>query len=543
MTNIREARGEDVDAIRAIFTESYGEDYPHPEYYDPESLKRMVYADDTLLLVAEDEETGTVQGTASVVLEVGAHADFIGEFGRLAVHPDARHQGIGSRLMEERIERVRERLHLALVEPRAVHSYSQKIEQKFGFVPVGFLPMKHRFHGRESVVLFAQYYGDTLEHRRNHPRVIPEAYPLADLTLRGCGVGPDAIVDAGAPPYPPISSFELETFTSEAYTALLHIERGRVEQREILGPMRLHYGLFKLRTSRATYLTARRNGRLAGAVGVILDPNEQSARVFELISPDDESVRFLLEKVTERCDREWAVEYLEVDVNAHAPRMQRTLLELGFRPCAYIPAMAFDRVERLDVVRLVRLGVPLDLGDIDLIDPVIPFADSALDGFRGTHGRPEIAEAVHRARLFDGMTDEQVERLAEAMHLREIEAGEEIVSEGGTDQTAALLLERSAEVHMDGARVGRVEAGEILGELALLTGESHRATARATERIRVAVLTHEALTVLVRTRPDIAMVLYRNLALDLRERLDRVGRSKRPAPAQIADEPDAEPDP
>ena len=50
--------------------------------------------------VAQDEADGRILGTASVVFDIGAHSDLIGEFGRLAVHPDARGRGVGKLLMD-----------------------------------------------------------------------------------------------------------------------------------------------------------------------------------------------------------------------------------------------------------------------------------------------------------------------------------------------------------------------------------------------------------------------------------------------------------
>ena len=79
-------------------------------------MTRLVYSDDSLLLVAEDAETGHVVGTASVDLEVGAHSDLVGEFCRLAVHPNYRNRGIARLLMSERLQRVQDRLQVGLVE-------------------------------------------------------------------------------------------------------------------------------------------------------------------------------------------------------------------------------------------------------------------------------------------------------------------------------------------------------------------------------------------------------------------------------------------
>src|SRR5262249_49758786 len=82
MITVREAAGGDVPAIRDIFLASYGTTYSDPRYYDEALLTRLVYSDDSLLLVAEDTKAGRVVGTASVDLEVGAHSDLVGEFCR-----------------------------------------------------------------------------------------------------------------------------------------------------------------------------------------------------------------------------------------------------------------------------------------------------------------------------------------------------------------------------------------------------------------------------------------------------------------------------
>src|SRR6185295_2898014 len=116
MITVREASGRDVAAIRDIFLATYGTDYTDPRCYDESLLTRLVYSDDSLLLVAEDSETGHIAGTASVDLEVGAHSDLVGEFCRLAVHPDYRQRGVGKLLMSERLARVQDRLQVGLVE-------------------------------------------------------------------------------------------------------------------------------------------------------------------------------------------------------------------------------------------------------------------------------------------------------------------------------------------------------------------------------------------------------------------------------------------
>ena len=63
-----------------------------PSFMTWEILKKMVFDDDTLLLVAEDTESKRVLGTASIIFDIGAYGDLVGEFGRLVVHPDGAKQ-------------------------------------------------------------------------------------------------------------------------------------------------------------------------------------------------------------------------------------------------------------------------------------------------------------------------------------------------------------------------------------------------------------------------------------------------------------------
>ncbi len=70
MITVHEATLADVAGIRDVFQAAYGDDYAYPQYCDADALARLVFADGTLLLVAVDEASGRVAGTASVVFSV-----------------------------------------------------------------------------------------------------------------------------------------------------------------------------------------------------------------------------------------------------------------------------------------------------------------------------------------------------------------------------------------------------------------------------------------------------------------------------------------
>jgi GNAT superfamily N-acetyltransferase len=526
MISVREATGRDVAAIRDIFVATYGTDYTDPRCYDDALLTRLVYSEDSLLVVAEDAETGRVVGTASVDLEVGAHSDLVGEFCRLAVHPDCRQRGVGKLLLSERLRRVRDRLQVGLVEARTAHPYTLRIAEAQHFAVVGFLPERWRLRGRESLALLVRFFGNALELRNNHPRVVPEVHPLAHMALENCGIPPDTIVDEDAPAYPPGGDYEVQELTTEGYAALLRIERGRVRRREIFGPARLHYGIFRLQARRSRYLIAREGGRVVGAVGFTLDPVDKAVRVFELIALHDEVVRFLLADLERACREKWDC-LIEVDVSAHAPRMQRTLLELGFLPAAYLPALVFSDVERLDVVKMVRLPHPPQVRTDHLTPAAEALAELVLRLFRNRSVLPRIARAVHGLPLFAGLGDEQVARLAGVCGVATFEPGEVVFREGEAGDRMHVVLDGEVAISVAGSAdvVGVVRAGECLGEMSLLTAGAHSATATARTRVETAVLGHRDLAELVRLRPDIGLHIYRNLAVDTGEKLKRLNVS------------------
>jgi GNAT superfamily N-acetyltransferase len=523
MIIVRPAEEQDIEGIRDIFLKVYGKDYPYKEFYDTTWLKRAIFNDHGLMLAAVDTQTNTIAGTASVLFEFGAHSDLVGEFGRLAVDPDYQGLGLGKLLMDKRLEAIQNRLHLGLVMCRVTHPFSQKISLAHQFVPFGFLPLCYQFSHRESFALLGRHFGNALALRKNNPRVIPEVSALAHLSLPKASLPCDVIIDEDSASYPPHGEFTLQELSVEGYPDLLRIERGRVRNREIFGSMRLEYGFFKLQANHATYLLASDDTQLVGAIGFTLNNIEHSVRVFELISFSDPAIRFLLTELERKCRDEWEVEYIEIDVSAHAPRMQRTLLELNFLPAAYIPAMVFHEVERLDIIRMVRLSQLRDLGPLGLLPEVQEVADVVMRGFQVRAVIPKIAKLVAEIPLFQGMSSEQRDRLAGAFGIRQFKQGTHMFKESEEADNMFILLEGRIIISTGSplVQIGQIEKGETVGELSFLSSSPHSATATAQTEVETALLTHQALGDLVRRRPDIGVILYRNLAAGIGKKLLR----------------------
>lgn len=521
---IREAEGNDAAKICEIFRAVYDSHYAHQEYCNEETLKKILYDDSNLMFVAEDSESGRILGTASVILEIGDYGDMVGEFGRLVVHPDGRKQGIGKMLMEERLRHIKDRLQVGLVENRVAHPFSQKISAEFGFYSIGFLPQKLLFDKRESLALYARYFDGALKLRKNNPHLIPEACPLAQAVMNNIGLEPDVIADVESPAYPVCSDFELEEFKTQGYATLLRFEREQAPHREVFGPVQLHQGIFKLKATHSHYLLAKKEGRMAGAIGFTHDPVEKCANIFEIVTTDEHPVHHLLSELERKLREDLKVEYVEIDVSAYAPRMQRTLLNLGFLPVAYIPALAFQGAERLDALRMARLFVPLDIEGVQLYETSESVAHSVIHNLSTHEVSPHITRAIAESPLFDGLSDEQTNRLATVFKLEEFEKETLIFSKDEAGDRTYLILSGEVVVKADdeGIAPTTIGAGDCLSETSLIAAAPHITTAVTTKKTEAVMTITNDFEALIRHRADIGVVVYRNLAATLKNKLYKI---------------------
>ncbi len=139
-------------------------------------------------------------------------------------------------------------------------------------------------------------------------------------------------------------------------------------------------------------------------------------------------------------------------------------------------------------------------------------------------GRLVIADAVHRSGkwivsegLFDGLDETARDELRAQMRARELPAGAVLCRAG--DRSDSLYLVARGLLHVldgnTGALLGRQRAGDVVGEVALLTGEPRSATLLARVPSAVSELSREAFLAVAARHP----VLLANLARILSRRL------------------------
>ncbi len=114
--------------------------------------------------------------------------------------------------------------------------------------------------------------------------------------------------------------------------------------------------------------------------------------------------------------------------------------------------------------------------------------------------------------LFARCTKREIAALAaEADELR-VGAGTELTREGATAREFIILAEGRAEVRKKGLTVNSLQAGDFLGEIALLSGGPRTATVTTTEPSVVLVLTDRAFARVAAKIPDVRARLLEAVA-------------------------------
>lgn len=129
----------------------------------------------------------------------------------------------------------------------------------------------------------------------------------------------------------------------------------------------------------------------------------------------------------------------------------------------------------------------------------------------------EAAGFLSTVALLDGMQEEELANLAGVLRRREVPAGEVLWSQG-QEAVAMLFIVRgrvSISLNLPGARTVEVASmgeGEVLGEIPLLDGGRHSATAGTTEPTSLLSLSRADFAALVSRRHPAAFTLKRRIA-------------------------------
>jgi hypothetical protein len=292
----------------------------------------------------------------------------------------------------------------------------------------------------------------------------------------------------------------IEPLTGKDLVRLLKIEQGRLLEPEVFSGLHIDQGLPSLMSHKAAYLVASEEGQTLGAVGFTTDEASRNVRIIELIARDDAVKGCLLRRAVEEAERGHAAQAIDIDLSASHPRIQQTMLELGFLPVAYVPGLVFHQTGRLDVLRMLKLNVDWDLGPLELTESGQAMFDVVTPAFIRRDAQHRSHDLASQAAVLAGLTALELDLLTRAAQDMHLLADTPLPAEGLT-----ILL--SGEIRFPGGLLAPVGS---YGEASLLTGEA-LPPATASAGSHLLQLSPRVFNELCDHQPRLGVKLYRNL--------------------------------
>ena len=512
---IRDAIESDLEAICGLLIDTYGKSCV--EFYDTTWLKRSIYSDNVIFLVIEIE--GTIVSTAMMTLSVGQNDDMIGELARFAViKSDEFLQDYYTELIKELTLRAEETAHLLIVEVLSRDTQLQKILEELGWASTGFIPMKHFIEKRESVLCYTKHEKIAFELRRNNPHLIPEAADLGKKALEGAKLDNDIIVEIDVDAFTTAGNFQIDCIPAKKGVAAFFRVQRNSSVREIFGNFAFSHSFFRISNLESQYITAKEGEHIIGVLGFTEDPIDQKIRVFELIGFEN-NVKGVLLDCLNNIAEQIGVDYVEIDVSAYEPKIQRTLERMGFVPVAYFPSMVFNGVERLDVLRMVQIRADYKACEYKLSQKSEEIKNIVCKNFVNREKGIKITETVRASELFLNIAFGDLYHLASIAKLQEYKEGEVIVQKGQDAEKIYILLEGGAEVLGEEKTFGELIPGNIFGEMALLEECKRNASVKLTQASKIIEIKIADLKDLLEKRPGLSGTVGMNLARSLSRKL------------------------
>jgi CRP-like cAMP-binding protein len=135
-----------------------------------------------------------------------------------------------------------------------------------------------------------------------------------------------------------------------------------------------------------------------------------------------------------------------------------------------------------------------------------------------------IKSKLSKNPLFRDFTDDEIAQLCQHLIGYKAEKGDAVFLEGQKAGYLCIIIDGSLDVVKEtgtgkSRKITDVPAGHMAGEMSLIDGEPHSATAVAAEPVLLAALTEKSLNDLVSESPALGAKLYREMARLISQRL------------------------
>ncbi|MHC4844962.1 MAG: cyclic nucleotide-binding domain-containing protein [Planctomycetota bacterium] len=126
--------------------------------------------------------------------------------------------------------------------------------------------------------------------------------------------------------------------------------------------------------------------------------------------------------------------------------------------------------------------------------------------------------------ILGALHDEDMQWLVDAGDVRNVDAGAEIITEGGSADSLFIVLEGTLRVSKAGAEIATLSIGEVAGEMSFLDSRPNSASVTATSQAAIFSVPRDALRAKLERDTAFGARFYRALGVFLANRLEQANQ-------------------
>jgi hypothetical protein len=520
---IRQAAVSDAPQWLGLLKSVLGEEYPAKTVYDPAWIASQ-------LNPASDHETwvalvnNRLQASIAVLPPLPKSLNPITNLGRILFRPESYADGSAESLLRKIDALAFEQGHLVVGRVLNSDQAQQHLFENLGYVCVGFQPAKHLLRVHEGVLFYVRIGRPELISRLPPSESLPQINELATFVLSHLNISLPLAVRDGMTGYPlqtdltfrdtPIEDFEAKRKAAQSAHPLIEVSTG----------YNLGRGLLRIAPPAPTRcFLAYSDDRLVAGLAYCFDDTDRCLRIVDTFAADDLSTGALFYHALQVAQAQFNAIYVEADVLLTAPRLLKSAEQLGFVPVAYLPAFYYYQGRCADVAKMVKLNLIYSLGEAPATTQARSVVEIVDRNFQEQKVGLAVINLLRSLPFFAGLGDGELRKIARLFTQKLYRPGEVVFKQGDQGNEAYVVMRGQIDILLEDRNqpIASVTNGQVLGEQAFLDGTQRAAKAVAVQASILLVVQRSAFNELVQREPHLGMVVMRNMALDLSNKLRR----------------------
>jgi hypothetical protein len=518
---IRQATAQDASQWLELLRFTLGDDYPDKQVYDPVWIAAQLGAEagpETWIA----ELGGQLQAVISFLPPIGPnHA--IAHLGRFLVRTNGE-AGASEVLLKKVTEIALEREQVLVARVLASDQGQQTLFEKLGYTCAGFQPFKHLHRSREGTLFYLRSPDGNEASRTPFSESLPQIHELASAALLNLKLTPPSVVRDGVVGYPLQTELIFHEATFDDFELWQMHARTANPPVEISPAFNLGIGYLRAAAEEPIRaVLAQHEEEVVAGLAYHFDRVDRCVRLVNSFARDDLSMGALLRRVVKIAQEQFSSVYVEVDLIMTAPRLVKSAEQLGFVPIAYFPAFHLEEGKRVDMVKMVKLNMIYSSETVRMTPQAAAVVEIIDRNFQDQKVGVAIINLLRALPIFEGLGDGELRKMAGLCTQQLFRGGDRIFDKGDSGNEAYVVMRGQVDIVLEPNTkpIATMGNGQIFGELAFLDGAARVAMAVANQPSILLVIQRSAFNNLVKREPHLGMVIMRNVAIELSNRLRR----------------------